>query len=107
MNPPEVPTPGIAGGGKLTAKPSGSFEKLLVHVMHDFLILCGAALTVLPVVKRDEKEAGVTGVDEAQQAEAETLVVYLTPGVCSRICSTFRARPRYAAAMPRWEAAGG
>ena len=55
---------------KTQREPVGQFRKLLIHVLHDLLILRLAAGAVLPIVERDEKESGVAGAHEAEQAEA-------------------------------------
>src|SRR5581483_5672278 len=46
-------------------------RELLVHVMDDFLVLRGPAAPIFPVVESHEKEAGVTRIDEAQEAEPD------------------------------------
>ena len=48
MTPPEVPTPGIAGGEKLKTVPAGRLLEFLVQTRLDGLILFGPALALIP-----------------------------------------------------------
>ena len=71
VNPPEVPTPGIAGGEKLKAVPCGSLAELLVQAFLDGLELLRLLFAVRPRLQGDKEEGVVTGLHVAQQAEAD------------------------------------
>ena len=71
VTPPDVPTPGMAGGEKANACASGkpascSFSP---RMMTSAVAPCLVAL--VPRLQGDEVEGAVGGVDDAQQAEAD------------------------------------
>ncbi len=47
----------------------GEFRQLLIHVLHDLLILRLPAGPLLPIVERHKEESRIAGANKAQEAE--------------------------------------
>ena len=71
MKPPEVPTPGMAGGENEKAMPSRNLAELAIDVLLDLLELLVAGFALVPRLQSYKEKAVVTGADEAEQAEAD------------------------------------
>ena len=71
VNPPEVPTPGIAGGGNAKAIPSVKPAQLLVYPQLDCLVLFLRLLSLLPRLQGDEKEGAISILNDAEKAEPD------------------------------------
>ena len=107
VNPPEVPTPGIAGGENENATPWGRRGELPVQALADELVLLLALLAVLPLLQGDEEEGVVARPCQAQQAEPDDAGSRLNPGSPAPGAARSRERrPRSAAERPRSEVAG-
>ncbi len=68
--PPDVPTPGIAGGGNENANPDGTLERARCRWAFDSRIAGLWSLAFLPRFQRDEEEGTVSSIDAAQHAVA-------------------------------------
>ena len=78
VTPPDVPTPGMAGGGKANACASGSMRSFAVELAHDRPSRCvPRRVALVPRLQGDEEEGVVGRVDAAEQAEADDRVVGL------------------------------
>ncbi len=71
MKPPEVPTPGMAGGEKREGDAFGNFAEIAIDVLLDLLELFIAGFALVPRLQSDEEEGVVAGADEAEQAETD------------------------------------
>ena len=70
-NPPEVPTPGITGGGKANAIPSLRLGEVLIQSRLDCVVLFLRLRSFAPRLESD-KEKRVVGVGhQAQQTKAD------------------------------------
>ena len=88
MNPPEVPTPGMAGGEKPNATASRSLLNSRFKSRFDGLKLFCPGCAIVPWLHGDEEERVIAGAHEAQEAEADDAGEFLTPGVFTEIFST-------------------
>src|ERR1700687_5665729 len=94
-NPPEVPTPGIAGGEKLKAVPCGN----LLSCSFKRCFISWYCFAITPWLQSDKKESVVTGSDKAEQAEADYACGVLHAGrigenLLNLTCRRTRARER-------------
>src|SRR5215469_5086484 len=71
VNPPDVATPGMAGGEKLKAMPSGSVLRLLVQACLDPLKLLRWRPTIVSGLEGDKEESVVAGAHETEQTKAD------------------------------------
>ena len=70
-NPPEVPTPGIAGGGNAKAIPSVKPGELFVNVRLDGGVLFFRLGPFAPGLERDEEEGAISILHETEQTESD------------------------------------
>ena len=70
VNPPEVPTPGIAGGGKAKAMPSVRPPSSLFIALY-CLVLFFRLLSLAPRFQSDEEESAISILNDAKKAEPD------------------------------------
>ena len=70
VNPPEVPTPGIAGGGKAKAIPSVRPLSSCLSAAYCFVLFL-RLLSLLPRLQGDEEEGAISILNDAEKAEPD------------------------------------
>ena len=98
LTPPEVPTPGMAGGEKEMACASGQLAEPAVQLAHDDVRGEALRRALVPRLQGDEVEGAVGRVDPAQQAEADHRVVALHARGLLQDALDLPSRPRRCAA---------
>ena len=69
MTPPEVPIPGIEGGGNAKAMPSGFASELLLQIALNVLELLFFAFADIPWLEIHEEETGVRALHLSEKRE--------------------------------------
>ena len=92
-NPPEVPTPGIAGGGNAKAIPSLRPASCLLMLRLDGGVLFFRLGSFAPRLERDEEKGAISILHETQQTESDYAGrVLARRESCSKISSILRRR---------------
>ena len=70
-NPPEVPTPGIAGGGKREGETFGKTGKFFVKCALMAVVLFFRLCAFAPRLERDKEERAVSVLHQTEQAKSD------------------------------------